>query len=138
MTDMDLGALAPPEARLSLGDREYVVTPLVGGELPAMLKSCRPILAHLAESDFLGAFVEDADAVLEAVSIAARLPRQEVDALPLDVLAELAGVCIEINVDFFSRSVAPALERAFQRIRAAQDGSMPSPALSGQDSGSAT
>lgn len=132
--DATLAALVPPEIRVCVGGQERILTPVTALELPALLRACAPIFSQLAEGDYLAALVVDADAALQTLSVAARMPREEVDTLQMDVLIELAGAVVEVNVDFFVRAVMPAMGRARDRATRALAGSTSSPNSSAQDS----
>jgi hypothetical protein len=120
-----------PVRTLHLAGADLEITPLVTRELPAMLNAMQPIIglfAQTPEAALQTALISHPDAVINAVAIAARRPREWVDALPLDDLIELAGTVIEVNVDFFARRLVPMIQRTEARLTAALAGSSSPPA----------
>ena len=85
MSTTDLEALVPQSRVLEVAGRRLAIGPLVVGELPAMMKAVRPFAEHLnADPDWLALLCDHGDALLEALAIASRTPREWVDSLPLD------------------------------------------------------
>jgi hypothetical protein len=87
------------------------------------------------EIDWLGLFGRHGEDLLTAVAIAVGKPRVWVDELAADEAILLAAKVIEVNADFFTRTVLPRLDGLFVQARevmpmpaAAVAGSMPSSA----------
>lgn len=57
------------------------------------------------------------DAVIDAVAVAIRKPRAWVEGLELPDLTSLALAAMEVNKDFFTRQVQPAMERLDSGMR---------------------
>lgn len=68
------------------------------------------------DPDWLALLTEHGDAILDALAIAARRPREWVEALSLDNAVQLATALFEVNVDFFVQRVVPAIQSAAARI----------------------
>lgn len=129
MTSSDLDLLVPQAQTLELAGQHLSISPLVLGELPAMLKAVRPFAEQLAgEPDWLALLCEHGDALLAALALASRQPRDWVAALALDEAITLTTAVFEVNADFFVRRVAPKVGDLAQRLNGQLAGSMPSPA----------
>lgn len=114
----------PRAVAVQLGDRTVSVSPIKFGQLPAVVRASAPILPHLQAGDYVGAITADPDAFLASLAALSGIPREDIDALELDQVLDLAGACVEVNLDFFFRAVAPRLEELASRVVNAI-GSMP-------------
>lgn len=129
MTDSELDILVPQTQALDLAGRHLVISPLVIGDLPAMLKAVRPFIAQLqGEPDWLLLLCEHGQSLLSALALASRQPRDWVDTLALDDAITLAAAVFEVNADFFVRRVAPKISDLAGSLNARLDGAMPLPA----------
>jgi len=63
--------------------------------------------------DWLALFGERGDDLLSAIAIAVRKPREWVDDLAADDALLLAAKVMEVNADFFTRTVIPKLDGLF-------------------------
>lgn len=127
MTHSDLDVLVPQTQVLELVGQRLTISPLVVGELPAMLKAVRPFAAQLTgELDWLALLCDHGDALLAALALASRQPRDWVDALALDEAITLAAAVFEVNADFFVRRVAPKVDDLAQSLNGRLAGSTPS------------
>jgi hypothetical protein len=129
MTDSDLDVLAPPWQEITLAGKPLTITPLVVGELPAMLRAVQPFVREFAgEPDWPALLGEHGEAVLAALALGSRQPREWVDALPLDEALTLAAAVFEVNADFFVQRLAPTIGALAQGLSARLAGATPSPA----------
>lgn len=120
----ELETLAPPpEVIVELRGRSMSVSPLMTGELGPMLRACKPIFETLKTGGIEQAFVVNPDAFIDAVAIGARIPRQELDAMPPDEMLLLAGAVWQVNADFFVQRVAPVLIKTMGSVTAGLAGS---------------
>lgn len=127
MTHSDLDVLLPQARVLELVGQRLTISPLVVGELPAMLKAVRPFAEQLTgEPDWLALLCDHGDALLAALALASRQPRDWVDALALDDAITLAAAVFEVNADFFVRRVAPKVGDLAQSLNGRLAGSTPS------------
>ena len=127
----DLDKLIPQPAELVVGGEALAIEPLKVGRLPAFLRAISPTLQQLnaPSIDWLGLFIEHGDDLLQAVAIAVDKPRVWVDALAADEAILLAAKVVEVNADFFTRTVLPRLDGLFAHVtQAAASGSTPSSA----------
>ncbi|MBI3144350.1 MAG: hypothetical protein HYZ18_03600 [Pseudogulbenkiania sp.] len=129
MTHSDLDVLVPQAQILELAGQRLTISPLVVGELPAMLKAVRPFAEQLTgEPDWLALLCDQGDALLAALALTSRQPRDWVDALALDDAITLVAAVFEVNADFFVRRVAPKVGDLAQSLNGRLAGSTPSPA----------
>lgn len=129
----DLEKLIPQGALLTIGGEALALKPLKVGQMPAFLRAISPVMQHLGQPqiDWLALFGERGDDLLSAIAIAVNKPRVWVDELAADEAILLAAKVIEINADFFTRTVLPRLDGLFAQVmplaaQAAASGSTPS------------
>ena len=109
--------LPPVPVEIRVADRTITLTPLVLGELPAFDKAIQPFTADLAiEPDWLRLLGSHGEAMIEAMAIASRQPREWIAGLALDEAIFLAQALFEVNADFFIQRVVPKLGEAVSRI----------------------
>ena len=110
-------ALPPVPVSLVIGGECLELTPIRVGELPAFAKAVQPAAVGLSASpDWLALMAEHGEAVIEAVAIASRRPKEWVAGLGLDEAVRLAEAVFEVNADFFIQRVLPSLTEAATRI----------------------
>ncbi|HEX7123448.1 MAG TPA: DUF6631 family protein [Gemmatimonadaceae bacterium] len=114
----DFASFPPQPQSLEIAGDTLALTPIRVGEVPALLAAIKPIAPHLVngDPDWLALLTEHGDAILDALAIAARRPREWVEALSLDDAVLLATALFEVNVDFFVQRVVPAIQSAAARI----------------------
>ena len=126
----DLDALVPQAVELVIDGEPLAIRPLKVGQLPAFLRAITPVMQYLGGDsiDWLALFGERGDDLLTAVSIAIGKPRGWVDALDADEAILVAAKVIEVNADFFTRTVIPRLDGLITQTSAvaATAGSTPS------------
>lgn len=122
----EFDAIDKPEQTVEVGGRTFTVRPLTIGQLPAFTRALKPVMPALgpllggAEGrnpvELLPALTEliaeHGDALIEAVALALRVPRKDVEELdPMAFLALILPV-IKVNADFFARRLQPVLIQA--------------------------
>ena len=128
----DLDKLVPQAVEITLGCEVVAVKPLKIGQMPAFLRAITPVMQQIGGNgiDWLALFGEHGDDLLTAVSIAIGKPRAWVDALDADEAILVAAKVIEVNADFFTRTVMPRLNEQmgglFEQASTATAGSTPS------------
>ena len=128
----DLDKLVPQAVELSLAGDVVAIKPLKIGQMPAFLRAITPVMQQLGGNgiDWLALFGEHGDDLLTAVSIAIGKPRAWVDALDADEAILVAAKVIEVNADFFTRTVMPRLNEQmsglFEQASTATAGLTPS------------
>lgn len=117
MSDETFAALPPLAERVVIVDETLEIAPLKVGELPAFARALRPLAGKLsAQPDWLGLLADDGEALLDALAIASRRPREWVGALPLDEAIKLAETVFAVNADFFIQRVTPGIVRLGARL----------------------
>ena len=124
----DLEKLIPQDTLVHVSGELLAISPLKVGQLPAFLRVISPVMAQLSQPqiNWLALFGERGDDLLSAIAIAVRKPREWVDDLAADDALLLAAKVMEVNADFFTRTVIPKLDGLFslgQGIQAANTGS---------------
>lgn len=127
----DLDTLVPQGIELVIDGEPLVIKPLKVGQLPGFLRAISPVIQQISstEIDWLALFGERGDDLLSAIAIAVGKPRAWVDELAADEAIRLAAKVIEVNADFFTRTVMPRLDgvlAAGLKVPAAKVGSTPS------------
>lgn len=128
----DLDKLVPQAVEFSLAGDVVAIKPLKIGQMPAFLRAITPVMQQLGSNgiDWLALFGEHGDDLLTAVSIAIGKPRAWVDALDADEAILVAAKVIEVNADFFTRTVMPRLNEQmgglFEQASTATAGLTPS------------
>ena len=127
----DLDTLVPQGIELVIDGEPLVIKPLKVGQLPGFLRAISPVMQQISstEIDWLALFGERGDDLLSAIAIAVGKPRAWVDELAADEAILLAAKVIEVNADFFTRTVMPRLDgvlAAGLKVPASKVGSMPS------------
>ena len=127
----DLETLIPQAVELVIDGEPLAIKPLKVGQMPAFLRAITPVMQQIGGDgiDWLALFGERGDDLLTAVSIAVGKPRAWVDELAADEAILLAAKVIEVNADFFTRTVMPRLDgvlAAGLKVPAAKVGSTPS------------
>jgi hypothetical protein len=117
----DLETLIPPGVELVIGGEALTIKPLKVGQMPAFLRAIAPAIQELTspEIDWLRLFGERGDDLLSAIAIAVGRPRTWLDDLPADDAILLAAKVIEVNADFFTRTVIPKLGNVFAQLNRA-------------------
>lgn len=108
----DLDALVPQVAELVIDGEPLLIKPLKVGQLPGFLRAISPVMQQISstEIDWLTLFGERGDDLLSAIAIAVNKSRAWVDELAADEAILLAAKVIEVNADFFTRTVMPRLD----------------------------
>ena len=111
----DLETLIPQAVELVINNEPLAIKPLKVGQMPAFLRAITPVMQQIGGDgiDWLALFGERGDDLLTAVSIAVGKPRAWVDELAADEAILLAAKVIEVNADFFTRTVLPKLDGLF-------------------------
>ena len=107
----DLETLIPQAVELVIDGEPLAIKPLKVGQMPAFLRAITPVMQQSGGDgiDWLTLIGERGDELLTAVSIAIGKPRAWVDELAADEAILLAAKVIEVNADFFTRTVMPRL-----------------------------
>lgn len=114
-----LETLIPQPLELTVAGESLAIKPLKVGQMPAFLRAVSPAMAHLTrgEIDWLLLFGEHGEDLLTAIGIAVGKPRAWIDDLAADEAILLAAKMIEVNADFFTRTVLPRLDGLFAQAK---------------------
>ena len=114
----ELETLIPTPVEVIVNGEPLAIRPLKVGQMPAFLRAISPVMQHLTadEIDWLALFGERGDDLLSAIAIAIGKPRAWVDELAADEAILLAMKVIDVNADFFTRSVIPKLGGLFEQV----------------------
>ena len=114
----ELETLIPAGAEVVIAGEALTIRPLKVGQLPAFLRTITPVICRITggEIDWLALFGERGNDLLSAVAIAVGKPRAWIDELTADEALVLAAKVIEINADFFTRTVMPKVEGLFAQV----------------------
>lgn len=122
MPDNDLDVLDPPDHTVTVAGQPITIRPLTIGQLPRFARAIRPaapLLSGDADPDWLALVAEHGEALIEAAAVATGIEQKDLEALAPDEFVLLCGAIFETNVSFFVDRLAPAMERASDRIVAA-------------------
>lgn len=114
----ELETLMPTSVELVIAGETLAISPLKVGQMPGFLRAISPVMQHLTagEIDWLALFGERGDDLLSAIAIAVGKPRAWIDELAADEAILLAMKVIDVNADFFTRSVIPKLGGLFEAV----------------------
>lgn len=120
----DLDFIEPLRIMFTIDARDIEVSPIVVRELPALLRLAEPIMGELMAlpeamlsrleagkpnlddlNRLMHLVVTQGDRVVDALALCSRQPADWVGGLLPDRAAQLLAVCIQVNLDFFSRAM---------------------------------
>jgi hypothetical protein len=120
----DLDVLDPPGQKVTVAGQSVSVKPITIGQLPRFVRAIRPAVPHLSgdeHPDWLALVADHGEALIEAAAVATGIESKEIESLPPDEFVVLCGAIFECNVSFFVERLAPAMERASDRMVAAME-----------------
>lgn len=135
-----LADFVPMERKVRLRAGTVTVKPLTLRQLPTFSRAVQPVLPFLLAGQVVAALTENGEALIAAICAATGMGEDDLPADPAEFVA-LAGAVVEVNVDFFARSLLPADQAAGAAIRAvtmAPDGALSSPGSVNADTGLTT
>lgn len=94
------------------------IRPVKVKDILRFLDAAAPIMAALSTGDIAAAIMAHPNEALESVAIGAGVERAWLEEQELDVLFDLATRVIEVNADFFGRTLVPKIQAATERINA--------------------
>jgi len=112
----DIAALSDPGVDLDIAGRALRLHPIKVRQLPAVMRALEPLIRSGANllsdnpADWL-ALAAQGEHLIDAVAAACDQPVDWVGELEPAEFARLLFTVLEVNKDFFSRQIAPALER---------------------------
>ena len=128
----DLGIIDPPSITVMFKGRPREIRPLTVGQLPAMMRALRDVEmpstldAHGLASQLPALIADNGEAIIQAAVIASGEARAGVESAALDEFVTLVAAIIEINSDFFVRTLLPVMTLQVERLRLRSAGATPS------------
>lgn len=95
------------------------IRPVKVRNLPAFLRACEPIATSLMAGDIQGALMRHTDDLITATALGADVDRAWLEDQDAETLMDLAFRVLEVNIDFFARTLLPRLADAAGKIEAA-------------------
>jgi hypothetical protein len=117
----DLETLIPQAVELVIDGEPLAIKPLKVGQMPAFLRAISPVMQQITAMASTGwrCSASAATTCCRPSSIAVGKPRAWVDELAADEAILLAAKVIEVNADFFTRTVMPEARRSVRADEAA-------------------
>lgn len=120
----DLDMIAAQESTIIINGSERRIEPLKIGQIPAFTRSIRNLgglldsfmAGNFSGEAMLGAIADHGEDLIEAASIAAKIPREELEQVGPDEFFDLILAIIAANRDFFIRKLSPKVKDAAQRL----------------------
>lgn len=135
MNDVDM--IEPTGTPVEFEGQTLYIKPLTVGKIPAFARVVKPMAADLAKimaagSDpaaWLDLIADHGENLVGAVSIAAEIPVEQINAATPDQLVGLVIKTLEVNADFFKGRMIPAIMAAVQQVKpkAVAPGAGPTP-----------
>jgi hypothetical protein len=119
MSDLEtLEALVPQPVELTIAGESIAFMPLRVGQLPVFLRTVDPIIRQMTSPviDWLAILGTHGEALLAALALATGKPLAWIEQLSADEAIELAAQVVEVNADFFIRTVIPRIEAITGKI----------------------
>lgn len=120
----DLSVIFDDQARaVTIGrDRQIQIKPITVGAVRDFTLAVKPIAADVmaavnGSGDLMLTLELHADRMIDAVSIGAGLPLDEVRGLQLDDFVRLAAAIIEVNTDFFVKRLLPTVKQEVAELQ---------------------
>lgn len=96
--------------------RYFSISPVKVKDLPAFLAAVEPIARDMAAGELRWALARNARCLIQATAIGAGVDKAWLEEQTPDVLIDLAARVLEVNADFFVRSVLPKVTEAAERL----------------------
>ncbi len=119
--DLGIVGLAPPRTIDVLAGGETLhISPAPISALGSMLREGKNIFAALNDGESLAEiFVDHTTALIDICAYGTGKTTAQISALPGDEFMVLLGAILEVNADFFTRRLRPAMESMIDRMTAA-------------------
>lgn len=122
--DKTLRDLFAQPLMIIINGEELALTPFRADAIPKVLQLSKPFAGDLVqmyktgiiEIHVINLLADHGERVFDLAAILACKPREWVGRLPPDELLKLLIVLFEVNADFFSQRLLPALKSAWSRI----------------------
>jgi hypothetical protein len=110
----DLQQMIPETVEVAVGGETLIIGPIKIRQLSKVARHVGGIVGFFTGDtiDFEGLLSEGAEDLMASLSAATDKPLEWVGELNLDEVVRLTRTVIEVNADFFARSVLPEVEKA--------------------------
>lgn len=114
----DLDDLIPIATSIDINGETLEIRPVTMGRIPGVLREIGHLmpLFQADEPDIPLILMQGGEGLTRAAALLADMPLSWVESLNLAQMADLVGVLLEVNLDFFTRQVAPAMQRLQNRM----------------------
>ena len=110
-----------PQDKIQLGGTEYTITPVRMGKIQSFSRAVEPIVGDLLKvvdsGEVLPLISNHGDRVIEAVSVATGIDRDQLEAALPDEFIALVSAVVRINGDFFARRLLPRVKEEVEGLR---------------------
>lgn len=115
-------AIEPRIIDVEIGDKKYSLSPLKTGQIPKILKAVSPFRDELSgqainQEAIVSLISDHGESVIEAVSIASGVNKDDIEAMMLDDFIELAVLVFEVNADFFTNRLVPSIKGLSEKLK---------------------
>lgn len=126
---MDLETFAPEPRVLDVAGRRVRILPLRARQFPKFTRLVSSLLPLILAGDLVLVMLDHYDAARDCIGVATDTEAAWLDDLAADEFLALLTVVVEVNADFFTARLGPAIKAANEKIAAAltRDGSISSP-----------
>ena len=116
----DLQQMLPEPVEIAVGGETLSVGPIKMRQLSKVVRHVGGIVQFFKneEINFEGLLSEGAEDLMAALSAATDKPVEWIGELNLDEVVRLTRAVVEVNADFFARTVVPEIEKAQTAISA--------------------
>jgi hypothetical protein len=110
----DLQQMVPETVEVTVGGKTLSIGPIRIRQVSRVARHVGGLVRFFAGDaiDFEGLLTEGAEDLMEALAAATDQPVEWVGELDLDEVVRLTRTVIEVNADFFVRTVLPEVEKA--------------------------
>lgn len=114
-----------PKLTISTRAGDVVIEPMRMGKLKAFSDAIQPVFGEIAsmvgddakQQDIPSLIARHYDDLVALVCVACPVQRAHIDDMHLDDFVSLVGAVIEVNADFFTKSLLPTMKGVFGSLR---------------------
>ncbi len=114
-----------PQLTVSIRAGDVIIEPMRMGKLKAFSDAIQPVFSEIAsmvsddarQKDIPTLIAKHYDDLAALVCVACPVQRTTIDDMHLDEFVSLVGAIIEVNADFFTKSLLPTMKGVFGSLR---------------------
>jgi hypothetical protein len=118
--------LFPQGKEIQVGGKRITIKPIGFGKFPKVLKILDglkvPEGAETNSKVLFDIVKDNADAMLDLCALGSGLDRKDLEDLPMDEGLELVQAILEVNVDFFAKTLLPKITEMTGKLATAAEG----------------